>query len=270
MKTRSFTISLPLLALWLLSSDTCSGQHFDIFLARPATGAKTVVGGADVDGQVFDDVTRVFESELGALDGEFISLEPGVNHPNLNNPTSAYPSSASGLQPGDVLRLKERDFSVGGAVSDLFYWNGVGAVSFAPSAADFRVDDADPLGATPGVGGAFDEHPFLVVDDDSVPGIYLASAFGVVNQFDPSEPIFIVMGTEELITAEFLGISQQDFEMLTDEELEEALDAVIDPAVDYVQNNIVVPEPDTIFVAMMGCGLIPAMRLTGRQRRYRW
>jgi hypothetical protein len=266
MKTRSFHISWPSLALWFLIAETASGQHFDIFLARPATGVKTVIGRADVDGQAFDDVTRVFESELGALGGEFISLEPGVNHPNLNNPTSAYPSSASGLQPGDVLRLKERDFSVGGAVSDLFYWNGMGEVSFAPSAADFRIDDADPLGATPGVGGAFDEHPFLVVDDDSLPGIYLASAFGVVHEFGPSDPIFIVMGTEELITAEFLGISQQELEMLTDEELEEALDAVIDPAVDYVQNNLV-PEPGTIVVAMMGCGFIPTLRLAGRQGR---
>lgn len=269
MKSRSFNISLPFLALWLVIAGTASGQHFDIFLARPATGSQTVIGGADVDGQVFDGVTRVFESELGALGGEFISLEPGVNHPNLNNPPSAYPSSASGLQPGDVLRLKARDFSVGCVVSDLFYWNGTGTVSFSPAAADFRIDDADPLGATAGVGGAFDEHPFLVVGDDSLPGIYLASAFGVVNELDASDPIFIVMGTEELITAEFLGISQQEFEMLTDEELEEALDAVIDPAVHYVQNNLI-PEPDTILVAMMACGLIPTLRLTGRQWRDRW
>jgi hypothetical protein len=269
MKFRWLYNSLLMLSVSLLIDETASGQHFDIFLARPATGTHTIIGGADVDAQAFDEVTRVFESELAALGDEFIALAPGVNHPNLSNPVPVYPSTAVGLQPGDELRLKERNFSIGGLVNDLFYWNGMGAVSFIPAAANFRIDGSDPLESVAGAGGAFDEHPFLVVDSDALPGIYLASAFGVVDDFDPSAPVYIVMGTEELITAEFLGISPQEFELLSDEELEEALDAVIDPAVDYVQNNIVVPETGSIVLALIACcGMLIAglVRLPLRSR----
>ncbi len=196
-------------------------------------------------------------------------MEPGVNHPNLSNSVTAYPSSAGGLQTGDVLRIKERDFSVGGTVDDLFYWNGTGAVSFAPAAANFRIEDGDPLGETAGVGGAFDSHPFLFVDSDTLPGIYLASVFGVVDGFDPSDPLYIVLGTENLITAQFLDISQAEFDAFSEEQRAEALDAVIDPAVEYVEANIAVPEPGSSFVAVLACGSLLAIAPGRRQMRGR-
>src|SRR5688500_16306636 len=91
--------------------DCANGQHFDIFLSRPATGTKTIIGGADVDALAYDDLVRVFEVEVGAAGGEFVALEPGVNHPDINNPAlTSYPSSAASLQPGDMLRLFERNF----------------------------------------------------------------------------------------------------------------------------------------------------------------
>ncbi len=129
----------------------CSpAQHFDVFLARPAVGAHTVIGGADVDALAYDDTTRVFEVEMGDILGEFVSLEPGVNHPDIDNPgLTAYPASAAALQPGDMLRILEQSFSLGGPADDLFYWNGVGAVSFTPATADFRIDGGNPLGSSP-------------------------------------------------------------------------------------------------------------------------
>ncbi len=233
---RQTCCSLLVFATAIAISGTARGQHFDIFLARPAMGAQTVIGGADVNAQAFNDVTRVFEAELGEFGGEFVALEPGVNHPNLNNSPAAYPASAGGLVPGDVLRLRERDFSVGGTVDDLFYWNGLGAVSFAPAAADFRIDGGDPLGSTAGVGGAFDDHPFLVVDSDALPGIYLASVVGVVDGFDPSVPVFLVFATGE--------------------EFEEAHEL----AAEYVQGNLVVPEPLSSALAAIACGAFWVMR----------
>jgi hypothetical protein len=236
MNIRQILFSVPVFAAAFAVVEPADGQHFDIFLSRPATGTQTVVGGADVDALVYDDTTRVFEAEMGALGGEFVALEPGVNHPNLNNPTTAYPSSAAGLQPGDVLRLTERDFSVEGLVDDLFYWNGVGAISFTPAAADFRIDNGNPLPGSVGVGGAYDDHPFLVVDSDALPGIYLASVVGKVNDFANSDPVFIVFATGE------------DFE------------DVHEVAVEYVQANLVVPEPASLALAAMACGAIVAMR----------
>ncbi|MCI0491807.1 MAG: hypothetical protein L0Z07_02595, partial [Planctomycetes bacterium] len=164
---------------------------------------------------------------------------------------TAYPASAAPLQPGDEIRLQERDFSVGGMVEDLFFWNGIDPVTFAPAAADFRIDGTNPLG-TAGPGGAFHDHPFLAVDSDALPGIYLASVFGTVDGFNPSDPVYLVMGTEDLITADFLGITQEEFDLLTEEDIEEALDAVIDPAMDWVETNLV-PEPGSVSLALLAC-----------------
>jgi hypothetical protein len=236
MNFRQLIVSLPIFAAALAVIEPVVGQHFDIFLARPTTGTQTIIGGADVDALVYDDTTRVFEAEMGALGGEFVALEPGINHPNLNNPVLAYPSSSSGLQPGDVLRLTERDFSVEGLLDDLFYWNGIGAVSFAPALADFRIDSGNPLPGSVGVGGAYDDHPFLVVDSDALPGIYLASVAGKVNDLADSDPVYIVFTTGE------------DFE------------DVHEVAVEFVQTNLVVPEPASLAIVAIACGAIMAMR----------
>jgi hypothetical protein len=231
-------IALPVFAVALAIAGPARGQHahLDIFLARPASGTQTVIGGADVVAEAFDDVTRVFEVELDAGGGEFFAFEPGVNHPNRNNPVSPYPSSAGGLQPGDVLRLLERDFAVNGLVDDLFYWNGIGPVLFAPALPNFRIEDADPLGTTAGAGGAFHYHPLFVVDNDSLPGLYLASFYGVVDGFEPSQPAYLVMATGE--------------------EFEEAHEL----AAEWVHTNLVVPEPASLLLAAMACTALVATR----------
>lgn len=256
------------LAAFVLTSTAyasqASAQHFDIFLARPATGSTTVIGGADVGGQAFDDATRIFEVELAPTGpGAYLALEPGVNHPYFNNPgIAAYPASALALQTGDVLRLTRRTFTVAGNTDDLFFWNGVGAPAFTPAMASFQVTDADPLSGAAGIGGAFDEHPFLIVDSGAAPGIYLASLTGAVDGFAPSEPVYLVMGTEDLITPAFLGITQSEFDMLSDDALDESLEAVIEAGFGYVEANVV-PEPATatlITSAMVGMALLRRVR----------
>jgi hypothetical protein len=241
MNIRQILATLPVFAAALAIIEPAAGQHFDIFLSRPAAGTQTVIGGADVDVLAYDDVTRVFEGDMGDIGSEFASLEPGVNHPNLGDPVSTFPSSAAGLQLGDVLRLFERDFSVNGLVDDLFYWNGIGPVLFAPALADFRIDGGNPLPGTAGIGGEFDDHPFLVVDSDAVPGIYLASVFGVVDGFDASDPVYVVFATGE--------------------EFEDAHGL----AAEYVQENLVVPEPASLGLVGIACVVVVATR-----RRKRW
>ncbi len=266
MRMSSFATSLAMLAGGL-SSERIHAQHFDIFLSRPAAGTTTIIGGADVDALAYDDVVRIFEVEMGAAAGEFLSLEPGVNHPNINDAAlTAYPASASALLPGDVLRLTERSFTVDGKFDDLFFWNGVNPVSFAPAAADFRIDGGDPLGSVAGIGGVFDDHPFLVVDSDALPGVYLASVMGRVDGFDPSAPVYLVMGTEDLITADFLGITPAEFDLLTDDELDEALEEVIEAGIAYVEANIV-PEPaSTTLLALASLGAMVVASTTRRRR----
>jgi hypothetical protein len=266
MTPRYFALTFAMIAFGFTTSHRADAQHFDIFLARPAAGTTTIIGGADVDALMYDDVVRVFEAEMGSAGGGFLSLEPGVNHPNINDPgLTAYPATATALLPGDALRLVERDFTVAGNVDDLFYWNGVDPVSFAAAAANFRIDGGDPLGSVAGTGGAFDDHPFLVVDSDALPGIYLASVVGRVDGFNPSAPVYLVIGTEDLITAEFLGITQAGFDMLTDEQRDEALDEVIEAGVAYVEANVV-PEPASfalLAIAVAGGTAIGRRRAKG-------
>ena len=239
------------------AANLACAQHFDIFLARPAVGNRTVIGGADVDFLAYDDTTRVFEVELGELGGEFFALEPGVNHPNTALPTAAYPASATPLLPGDELSLRKTNLNVGGMVDDLFYWSGVGPVTFTPATANFRIDGGDPLTYVAGIGGAFDDHPFLFVDDNSLPGVYLASVYGIVHGFAPSVPVYLVMGTESLITAEFLGLTPEEFSLLDDEELDEALEAVIERAAEWVGTHLPVPEPGSLALATVAAiGLV--------------
>jgi hypothetical protein len=225
------SISLFIVAVAMLTSEPACGQHFDILLARPAAGTQTVIGGADVGANSFDDDTRVFEGEMGDLGTEFAALEPGVDHPNLNNPTTNYPASAAGLMTGDVLRLLERDFSVNGSTDDLFYWSGVSPVTFVPALANFRIDGGNPLPGSAGLGGSYHDHPFLVVDSDALPGIYLASAFGVVDGFDPSDPVYLVFATG----AEFEDAHGE--------------------AAEWVETNLV-PEPASLGLAAASCGAI--------------
>jgi hypothetical protein len=258
MKTSMSLASLVALTAFALAPYSTHAQHFDVFLARPAAGTSTVIGGADVTGLAYNDVTRIFEVELASAGGEFLALEPGINHPNVNDPGLTYPASATALQPGDVLRLTESSFTVAGNTDDLFFWNGVGAPAFAPAAANFRIDGGDP-----GVGGVFDEHPFLVVDSDATPGVYLASVVGMVDGFAPSVPVYLVMGTEELITPAFLGITQAEFDMLTEDDLDEALEAVIEAGIEYVETNVV-PEPAS--TALLACSILGAALLRCRTR----
>jgi hypothetical protein len=116
------------------------------------------------------------------------------------------------------------------------------------------------------LGGAFDDHPFLVVDSDALPGIYLASVVGVIDGFDPSDPVYLVMGTEALITPEFLGISREEFDLLANEELDEALEAVIETAAEYVVAHLVVPEPGSLALAAPACVAAVAFGRRGRRR----
>lgn len=244
MLARQIRFWLSLFAVVFPVAPCSLAQHFDIFLARPASGSQTIIGGADVDELSYDDVTRIFEVELGAVAGEFIALEPGVNHPNIHDPgLAAYPASAAGLQPGDVLRLRKREFTLDSTTSELFYWDGTGGVSFAPPAAGFRIDLGDPLPSTAGPGGAFDDHPFLVVDSDALSGIYLASVYGIVDGFEPSQPVYLVMGT--------IGL----------DDLHEKLEL----AAEYVHRTLVVPEPATLGLAAMVCCLL-FPRVCRRQR----
>jgi hypothetical protein len=268
MNFRFFPLAVLVFGAAVLISSLVSAQHFDVFVSRPAAGTQTVYGGIDVDTADVTLFQRVFEAEMGEdpFDGTFTSDEPGFNHPADD---AGIPAGAVSLVAGDEVFVMPRSLAVDGVTSNLFFWNGTGDVAFAPAVgASFAIDTGNLTGSigTAGAGGAFDDHPFFVLDDgDASPatfptaGIYLASFLTRVADLGPSDPLFLVMGTEGLITPEFLGISQEQFNMLTEAELDEALEEVIEVAVSYVETNVV-PEPSSLVAALSVYGVAMAIR----------
>ena len=219
-------------------------QHFDVFVAT--SGTETVGGGVEVDtgevvlGQV------VFEAELGDVGGQFISDEPGFNHPADD---SVIPAGIDSLNMGDEIFVRGLDLTapIGGPTAPLFYWDGTGTPSFAPSSATFVINTGNTTGSigTAGAGGGFDDHPFFEVTGGPL-GIYLASFEHEVGGFSPSGPNFLVLGTEGLVP--------------TDEELE----GLIELGVDYVNANVI-PEPNAFVLAGIGFLAMMLGRRSSRQ-----
>lgn len=235
--------------------------HFDIYVGRPTVGTQTVVGGADVDdvATIFPAV-RVFEAELGEnpLDGVFFGDEPGFNNPGSAGPQAP---DAMASQAGDSITVTSLPIKIAGVTADLFYWDGVGAADFAPaSGVAFVAGDPFDMAAAD---GSFDDHPILTLDDlDNnaatfpATGIYLASFDATLTGLTASEPLYLVIGTEGLITADFLSLSPGEFSRLTDEDLDEALEGVIEVAVEFVEANVVIPEPGSALLLVVAAGAI--------------
>ncbi len=246
--------------------------ELDVFVGRPTTGSKTAFGFIDVDASAITLNQRVFESEMGEdpFEGVFLSAEPGFNHPAND---AVLPAGVASLNAGDEIFVTALPLSVGAMSASRFFWDGLGSVNFTPAPnTSFSIDTGnmtDSIG-TAGAGGGFDDHPFFVLDDGDglaatfpTPGIYLASFQARVAELNPTDPLFLVMGTEGLITPDFLGISQQDFDVLSDDEIDELLEGVIETAVDYVQKNVVVPEPASWTLIAVACC---SFAVAGRRR----
>lgn len=264
MNVRSLTIALAIAGGVCLVASPAEAQHFDVLPARPASGNQTVYGGIDVDTAEITLYQQVFESELGEdpFDGTFVSSDPGFNHPADD---SVLPAGAASLNNGDEIFVTGLPLTVDGLTNSLFYWNGLGSVTFAPAVGtSFVIDTGNMTGSigTAGADGVFDDHPFFMLDDSDgmastfpTPGIYLGSFQVRVAEFDLSDPLFLVMGTEGLITADFLGITQEEFEMLSDDDLDELLEGVIELGVGFVESNVVIPEPSSLVLGLMCVGV---------------
>lgn len=236
-----------------------SEGHFDVFLGRPTSGNQTVFGGIDVDDADITLGERVFEAEMGEnpLDGTFDTDEPGFNHPADD---AALPAGVASLLQGDAIAVSALSLEVDGVVAPLFYWNGVGPVSFAPAVGTiFSVLDGNPIGQA-GADGGFDDHPIFSLDDgdglnSTAPpvGIYLASIEASVADLASTGPLYLVLGTEGLITEGDLGLTQAELDLLTELEIDELLDGaleeVVEMGVEYVEANVVIPEPAAALLA---------------------
>lgn len=226
--------------------------HFDVFVG--ISGGQTAYGGIEVDDGDIVLNERVFEAELGDLDTGvgliFTGDEPGFNHPGpADSGFGNLPSGVTALSPGDEVFVNKLPLTIQGATADLFFWDGTGAPSFSPAVGtlfDIVAGTGGSIG-TAGAGGDFDDHPEFELSTPSgdLPplGIYVGSFDVRVNSLEPSDPLFLVMGTDGLAP--------------TDEELEE----LIEMGVEFVEANVV-PEPAS--ATLIG---IAVAAFAGRRRK---
>ena len=179
--------------------------HFDIFIARPATGDQTLVGGALVPGDLNLD-ERIFEGDLetdvSAGNNFYTTTEPGFFNAGANSPGllgATNPPGALALTPGESFTVNNVAFSLDAISSDLFYWDGAGAVNFVSSPAELVITQTDGVAGTD---GSIDDHPFFDIDDlgsnDLPPGgIYLAPLQVELAGLEPSDPVLVLFVTGE-------------------------------------------------------------------------
>jgi hypothetical protein len=245
---------MTLFSLIVLGFNSTAYAHEDVL--PYGVGSKIVTGGHD-DVLGTNNITqRVFGYDFGEDPSDpYIIGDPGFNN-------GAF---AIGLFPNDG--LLPAGFTLGlNVLTNLQYWNGTGAVSFAPSAAgvDFgltrgsntlHISGTGLSGVTPTIGstggiGRLHVHTSsaLKFTDGTNPlapnapdGVYLfglemtLSGSGLAN----SDPIYFVFNN---------GVSEE----------------IHDEAIDWVQNNLVVPEPATWVLLALGLLVAPLM---GRKRR---
>jgi len=248
------------------------GQHSDVLVTN--VNGRVAIGAAeDVDGpaESFDLATRTFETILQpgfspVNTADYEAEEPGFFALNgVGNAADLAGLDAEALPAGADVSIAASTFDVGGVSAALFYWDGIGAVDFAPAPAGttFGFDPASSF-ATTDANGGMDDHPIYELNAASgtpADGVYLVSPVVDVAGLTTSESFFVVLLADALITGE------DDAELVEEalEGLEEGIttDAVVqfgggaikdfafyETAVEFVETSVVVPEPSTGLIAL--------------------
>lgn len=228
--------------------------HADAMVLIDPSG-KLVTGVVDFDEQTFEGFARVYEAEFELFDlgggvQSGVTDEPGFNALAAGNAT--LPAGYSTLTPGTALSFDADSFVIGTTRSNLWHWDGTGAVDFSPAAASIGVSKAGLLNATidgsdsdidgfeiavADLDGGVHQHLDLELPDAQLAptGFYLFSFTLSTSDGKVADEIYFVHG---------LGIE--------DEEAHEA-------AVDWVALNVA-PAPGAALTMVAGLGLLSRRR----------
>jgi hypothetical protein len=265
------------IALGALPSSPARAQHSDVFLT--AVGGRVAIGGANEPGTVdenYDLTTRLFEGVMVPDFPPFTPADYGRNEPGfvaLPNGSPLMPPGAAALPANQLVALQLSMISLGGASDSLFFWNGTGMIDFQPiSSAQPGVAfsfGTNPIGAT-GASGDLHLHTSFELDNGGpgVPadGVYLVAPTARISGLADSDPFTMVWLVDALIVDDEAA-----------EQVEEALEAgtfealgknfaFFEEAVAFVQDNIVVPEPASMTLAVVALALAPSLRRTKPRR----
>ncbi|WP_428304460.1 hypothetical protein [Lacipirellula sp.] len=195
---------------------SAGAQHADVLVQT--LGNRLATGNADFDSGAWTLGRRVYPSEFGS---NWSVNNPGFNALAANSPSM--PVGASRLPGNTSLTWDFMPMKIGGVLQNAFYWDGVGstvaAVDFGvlPGPeyeialygrnAPVAVDGAPSLVAGDVIdvtssSGALHSHRYFYLDSGNqntasspADGIYLLSLRMKMNGYDPSQPIYMVLGT---------------------------------------------------------------------------
>jgi|688.fasta_scaffold67305_2 hypothetical protein len=274
------------LAVLLVGTALAQDVHYDVFVT--SSGTSLVIGGYDdaaTTAEVPDGQMRVFGGEVVPATGTaapYESASPG--EPGFRAATQSFLNNASLTTPAGVytalpaatpLTFSFLPITIGSDSRNLFYWDGTGAVAFAPAADSVSLDltkqggggwtagitgtsagtiPGNTIQSTSSGGSAGTVHTHLftsIAKAGSAPdqGFYLYSLELGMTGLQSSEPLYFVFGA---LDPDALTPAQ-----LTDFETAHGLAEV------WVENNLAaVPEPATL--SMIGLGVAS---LAGMARR---
>ena len=223
-------------------------DHADILVQRD--GERLVTGTANLTDGQFTIGQRVFEMELDTF---FACSDPGFNAVTGANVPAGYQA----LPGNTALSLSVVPQAIGSLSANLFYWDGMGEVSFGavPAGNTFHLQRfspaqdviADGSNATSGpfhiqntsAEGAVHFHPAYLLDGpgDAAPaaGIYLLPFQLAMSGLESSDTAFFVIHSGA-------GVSEEAHEA----------------AVAWVEGNVV-PEPSAAALALLG-GIVTLAR----------
>jgi hypothetical protein len=270
-------------AIGVLQTSSSAFAHSDALLAN--VGGQVVVGTAeDIDGpnEAFALDAGLFEAILrGGFtpppQADYEGDEPGffALH-GVNDAVDLATLGAVALPAGAAVSGSLTPFTVNSNLDSLFYWNGAGSVDFqsislAQPGVTFAFKPA-AFGST-GANGDLDDHPIYQINHAAgtpADGVYLIAPQISVVGLTTSEPFYMAFLVDALIEdeddLELVEAALESFE-------EGAPNALVDfgggvtkdfafyeESVEWIESNLVVPEPGTCALAVLGLSAIVAVR----------
>lgn len=284
--TARFAALMVCLALLAFPSIHAEEVHYDVFVT--SSGTTLVIGGYDdtntvaviPEGQVRvfgghvvgSGTTGPYESEAPGEPGFRASTQATLNNPALTTPANTY----TALSGSTALTFTFEPMSVDGQARNLFFWDGVGAVAFAPVASSVSLGLQKQGGGgwlasinggsagvisgntiqTTGATGSVHTHLFTSIDDAGAApaqGFYLYSLRLQMNGYASSDPLYFVFGAYDPLA---LAPQFADFA---------AFETAHGLAEGWVESNLVaVPEPSALVLAGLGLAAVVGARLHRR------
>lgn len=289
MKTMAWNIRIMLsLTLAATTAVRAAEVHYDTFVTSTGSGSKLLIGGYDdaaLTAIVPAEQMRVFGGEVigSGTTLPFESEAPGepgfrAGDQAFLNGSSMTPSGVyTALAGSTPLTFTFQPITIGSATRNLFFWDGSGAVNFAPVGGNVALGLTKPGGTgwtasisgtssgvqsgntiqNTGTAGTVHTHLFTsIAKDGAAPdqGFYLYALQLGMTGYISSDPLYFVFGAldPEVLAPQFADL--------------EAFEVAHGLAEVWVEDNLlVVPEPTAWLLAACGvAGLVAGRRLRRR------